>query len=341
LRGNIFMLPFLFIGACLDRDERYKLALWLAGFNIAAFAFALVQFFVGVETFFPRSEVTILIYNSKDLAGGAYRIPSFFNNSHAYAGTIAATLPFLLGALVYRQKKSWALRLLVLALPATLLGIFMAAARLPVIVAGVIIPVASFSLRRRGGYALAWLVILIMVGWIVSSDERLQRFTTLRDPDVVVERLSGSVNMGFLELAQTYPFGNGLGGGTSMPYWLNREIHRPVAVENEYARIMLEQGVLGLFFWVGFLLWATSRYFYDSAEEWDMGRKLALVFCVAQFLASVVGTGTFTSIPGSCLLLLLMGWISSSRVNASEMVSSRVRFALPDANSAPLANERS
>src|SRR6267143_5267035 len=79
LRGNIFLLPFLFIGAWLEPEERYQLALWLAAFNIAAFVFAGIEFFVGVEPFFPRNEVTYLIYKSKDIAREtAYRIPSFF-----------------------------------------------------------------------------------------------------------------------------------------------------------------------------------------------------------------------------------------------------------------------
>jgi hypothetical protein len=105
LRASIFLLPFLFIGAWLEPEERYELALWLGAFNIAAFAFAATQFFVGVEPFFPKNDVTYLIYKSKDVAGNtAYRIPSFFNNSHSYAGAITMTLPLLLGALVQKDR---------------------------------------------------------------------------------------------------------------------------------------------------------------------------------------------------------------------------------------------
>jgi hypothetical protein len=325
LRGSIFLLPFIFVGALLDSEERRQLAVWLALLNIAAFAFAVVQFFVGVEQFFPRNEVTYLIYKSKDVAQHtAYRIPSFFNNSHSYSGAITLTLPLLLSALVTRNKAIWLQKVVLLGLVATLLGIFMAAARTPVIVAGIIIVVATFSLRTRIGYAAGWLFILVFVGWIVSNEARLQRFTELQDADAIAMRLSASVNMGFIEAAQTHPFGNGLGGGgTSMPYWMERQIHRPVAIENEYARIMLEQGVIGLFFWIAFLGWALTRYFHDSSEKWNFGRRLALITCATQFLLAVSGTGTLTAIPSTCLLLLLLGWVTSSTVPVCETYSAQ------------------
>jgi hypothetical protein len=315
LRASIFLLPFLFIGAWLEPEERYKLALSLAGLNILALAFAVIQFFVGVEPFFPRNEVTYLIYKSRDLVGyTAYRIPSFFNNSHSYAGAITVTLPLLIGALIQKHKSVWAGKVLALALGATLLGIFLTGARSPVVIAGIIIVVATFSLRSRLGYAAGWLMILLAVGWIVSGEERLQRFTLLADTDAVVERLSGSVNMGFVEMARNYPFGNGLGGGgTSMPYWMQRQIHDPVVMENEYGRIMLEQGILGLAIWIAFLIWALAQYVRNDSDKWSLGRKLAWVTCATFLAAGVAGTGTFTAIPQTCLLLLLIGWMSASQ----------------------------
>jgi hypothetical protein len=64
LRGNIFLLPFILFGARLDADERYRLALWLAGLNVLAFAFAGTEYFVGLEKFFPHNKVTELLYLS-------------------------------------------------------------------------------------------------------------------------------------------------------------------------------------------------------------------------------------------------------------------------------------
>ena len=110
------------------------------------------------------------------------------------------------------------------------------------------------------GYALGWLILLGGMGWVVSGDQRLQRFMELRNTDSVVERISWSVNMNFFEIAAEYPFGNGLGGGgTSIPYFLRGRIVNPVMMENEYARIMLEQGIMGLLIWIMFIVWLLTR----------------------------------------------------------------------------------
>jgi hypothetical protein len=316
LRGGIFLLPFLLIGAWLEPGERYTLALWLAGFNVAALAFAGVEFVVGVEPFFPRNNVTYLIYMSKDVLGStAYRIPSFFNNSHSYAGAITFTLPLLLGAMVQKHKQRWIGKFLGVALGATFLGVFVAAVRTPVILAGIVVLVATFSLRNRVGFAIGWLIILVSVGWIVSGEERLQRFMLLKNTDSVAERFSMSVNTGFIDMVQSYPFGNGLGGGgTSMPYWMEGQVRNRVMIENEYARIVAEQGVIGLVLWIGFLFSVFSRYSSDSSDPWHIGRRLAWVLCLAQFATGLIGTGILTAIPQTCLLLLLMGWVASVRV---------------------------
>src|SRR4029453_2875863 len=48
LRGSIFLLPFLLLGARLTGDDVYKLALWLSLPHGATGPFGLCQFFFGV-----------------------------------------------------------------------------------------------------------------------------------------------------------------------------------------------------------------------------------------------------------------------------------------------------
>src|SRR5437870_4194635 len=93
LRTAIFFLPFLLIGARLLPEERYKLALGLAGLNLLALAFAGAEFFIGVPQFFPVNQATRIIYLSKDVAEhSAYRIPASFANAHAFAGAMVITI---------------------------------------------------------------------------------------------------------------------------------------------------------------------------------------------------------------------------------------------------------
>jgi hypothetical protein len=320
LRGSIFFLPFLLFGARLKSEERYYLALWIAGLNLLAFVFAAAEFSWGLEMFFPHNKMTELIYISKDLAGhSAYRIPSTFVNPHGYGSTMAVSLPLLAGALVREQKRDWHFYLLMSSLGASMLGILMSATRTHFAVAAILVIVATFSLRTRFGYALGWLILLCGVGWMISGEGRLQRFMELKDTGAVAERVSASVNMTFLEAAQKYPMGNGLGGGgTSVPYFLQDRLHDPVLIENEYARIMLEQGIAGLVFWVAFIFWVLTRSdARRQPSDWQLGQRLAWWVCACYFAMALIGTGMLTAVPMSCSLLLCAGWVVARQPETS------------------------
>src|SRR5947199_423311 len=89
LRANILLLPFMIVGARLSDKEKYDLAMLLAILNLGVFVIAIAEFFVGVESFFPRNGLTDLVYLSKDVAGySAYLISFTFISSYAYVGSI-------------------------------------------------------------------------------------------------------------------------------------------------------------------------------------------------------------------------------------------------------------
>jgi hypothetical protein len=315
LRGNVFFLPFILIGARLTDLERYDIAIWLAVLNLGAFAFATTEFFMGLESFFPHNEITRLIYLSKDVASSsAYRIPATFLGSHAYAGSMVMSLPVFLGALQQTKKEAFHKPILVAGIIVSLLGVLVAASRLHFVTAAIIVIVAVFSMKSRVSHLLGWVLILSGIGWLTFGEERLQRFTELQNAQMVSERVVGSVNMGFFEAAATYPFGNGLGGGgTSIPYFLRDRIEKPVIIENEYARILLEQGLVGLALWVAFIVWLMMRSQPAKSDSWFIGRRLAWVTCAAYFATGLIGTGLLTSIPQTCLLLLNVGWVGAQQ----------------------------
>ncbi|MBC7930934.1 MAG: hypothetical protein H7Z38_10275 [Rubrivivax sp.] len=320
LRGNVFMLPFILLGSRLRSEDVKKLALAFAALNLIAFGFACAEYIFGVERFFPQNQVTELIYKSvvDERYGNAdrseaLRIPSIFTGAHAYAGMMVMTFCFIFGA--WGQKvagKPWRKNLLLASMVATITAIFMAAARSPVIILLALFVCVIVSVRLK---AQAWALLLtaaIGVGWLVSSEMRFQRFLTLQDTDFITERVHWSVNESFLDLAVEYPMGNGLGGGgTSMPYFLRSQVKPPIFyMENEYARIALEQGVFGLCLWAAFIVWALTRRATRRMDEWFIGRRLVLVTCAAYFATGMIGTGMLTSIPGTALLLLGLGWVA-------------------------------
>lgn len=322
LRGNTFMLPFILLGARLSGDEVRRLALAFAALNLIAFGFAAAEYVGGVERFYPQNQVTELIYKSavddnymNPNRSQALRIPSTFTGAHAYAGMMVLTFAYLFGVWVRGGLTRARRNLLSVSMVASVLGVFMAAARSPVIILALLLITVFLSGRLKTHAWILFAAMSIGIGWTVSSEERLQRFLTLNDVEFVSERVQWSVNENVFGLLAEYPMGNGLGGGgTSIPYFLQGRLIPPLYfIENEYVRIVLEQGVFGLCLWAAFIVWALTRAGWGRADPWLLGRRLIRIVCVAFFGTGLIGVGLLTSIPGTALLLLSVGWIAVRR----------------------------
>jgi hypothetical protein len=313
LRGNAFLLPFILVGGSLNRDDAIVLALWAALLNFVAFGFALPEYFLGVQMFYPENTVTEIIYKSNDVAGyTAMRIPATFSNAHSFGGTMLLTVPWLLGAWTQPRLIDWQRMLLISATAVAMVGIFLCGARMPAVLLGVIGVFATFSGQMRTTVWLVWALLILGIVYVVGSEDRLQRFTTLQDTEMVYDRIKGSVNVAFLDLLLEFPFGNGLGaGGTSIPYFLHELVDKPMFVENEYARILLEQGLAGLALWIAFIIWFLGRRPSDVRDPWRFGKMLLWCISLASFAAGVIGVGLLTSIPGSMLFLLGVGFVTA------------------------------
>ena len=313
LRGNAFLLPFLLLGATLTEEDVADISLGLAVLNLAALLIAVAEVIFGVERFIPYNAVTDLIYSSHDVGSmGAYRIPSTFVNAHSYGGQMVISIPFIIGAWSQRHRKPWHGPVLMGGLLAAVLGVFLSAARIHFVILAVVSVVFSFSARLRVSQRIAWMAILLIAGYVISGHERMQRFTTLKNKEMVSERLQGSVNASFLDALIQYPMGNGLGGGgTSIPYFLYDRLEAPLIIESEYARIQLEEGFFGLALWIGFLLWFFTRPQPARNDRWFIGKRLAWAVCFMFCLIGVIGTGLLTAIPTSALMFLMFGWLAA------------------------------
>ena len=328
LRANVFLLPFLLFGARLTNDDLKDVALFLAVLNLAAVALGTVEFFIGIEPFFPVNEVTDIIYKSRDLVGRtAYRIPSSFSSAHAFAGAMAMTLPVLIGAWKQQQhEQRWESLLLAAAVVASFVGVFMAAARTHMITVALIALVVTFTGGLSARQWLRWVVAVLVVGYVVAGDARFQRFTTLQDRSMVSERISESVNDNFFDVVSQHPLGRGLaGGGTSIPYFLREDREGGTIIENEYARISLEQGLPGLVIWILFILWVLTRRPGRVKDEWLLSRRLIWVASASIFSSGMLGMGMLAAVPQTVLMLLLIGWTTTARVPV---------FAVPDTGEA-------
>jgi hypothetical protein len=309
LRGAIFFLPALLIGCQLKRSDLIELSTGLSILTLISVAFGTAEYFLGVPRFYPRSPVTELIYISGDVAGGFFRIPAIFTSAHAFGGTMVGTIPFSIG--LWTMAENRMLKMLgLISIPAALLGVLMSATRLNFVVGCVMIAFVIFTTRLHAKYRVAFVLIICGIAAVALSNVRFQRFKSLKDTDYVQERVAGSVNRGFFEILSDYPMGNGLGGGgTSIPYFLQGEVRNPIGMENEYARILGEQGIIGLMLWVSFLAWVFSRISTAyAAGPWSTTRRLVWSLIMFDFATAWIGTGLLTSIPGTLFLMLGLGW---------------------------------
>ncbi|HXU19546.1 MAG TPA: hypothetical protein VN788_03070 [Verrucomicrobiae bacterium] len=281
--------------------------------NLIALGFATAEYFFTVPRFFPRNEVTSIIYASGDVAGYQYyRIPSTFSSAHAFAGAMVVSLPILLGCWTIPNQTSRKRLLYLAGAFSGLLGVLMSATRVHFVIAAVLILifVLTGNFGNKGRFAI--IALLAVLGFFAANNARLGRFESLGNTEYVSERVTGSVNRTFWEVLEEYPIGNGLGGGgTSIPYFLQGLVRRPIAMENEYGRILLELGIVGLLLWVVFIGWfiVGSNAFVQS--PWRNGRRLAWACCCGYFVTGMIGLGMLTAIPQSISFLLMIGWVAA------------------------------
>jgi hypothetical protein len=331
LRGNIFFLPMLLVGAQLSGLDLRQTARGISWLNLVSFGFAISEYILGVTHFYPQNAVTTIIYASNDVAGYAYhRIPATFVTAHAYGGAMVTSLPLLFGFWARPGESAKAKTLVLCGIAAALVGVLLSATRLN-FVTGAAVAAAMIAGREIPLKKKAVMVgVLALVAFFAANNERLNRFKSLGDSNAVASRIGGSVNRGFWEVIDEYPMGNGLGGGgTSIPAFLMDRIHRPVMIENEYGRIALEQGLFGLALWIAFLLWFVVSSAAFVKTPWSGGRRVAWVCCTVYFLIGPIGIGLFTSVPESLSLFLFMGWVGVNPSFEGLREETRIVRALP------------
>jgi hypothetical protein len=322
LRATIGFLPVMLIARRFTSTDLNNISRGLAILNLFALVGGLYVYQNGVEALYPENAVTQIIYKSNDVAGYEFhRIPSTFLNAHSYGGAMLFTLPFLLDR-VFGAGVRWPDRTLATAgVFAAAAGILMCAARQPVatfLIATLIAWVCSRFHPSLGLVALS----LVAVGALVSSaNERLERASTMEDSNMVSERVKGSANESLLELIADYPGGAGMGSsvGTSVPFFLADRAPKAIGLENEYCRILIDQGWVGLSLWLAFLIWL-FRYPppVRFRARWGLGVVLMHSLTLTNWATAFIGTGTLAAIPMSVLLLAQMGVLIRVRDIASQ-----------------------
>jgi hypothetical protein len=325
LRATVWFLPVLLIATRLTVTDLAVVSRGLVVLNLVALAGGLYVYQHGVEALYPQNSVTLIIYKSRDVAGFQYhRIPSTFLSAHAYGATMLSTLPFLLDRVAGVGVGLADRGLAAVGVVAAAGGLLMCAARSPLVVFAAAAAVAwtlnRFSLALGlGGAVLVGGMILV-----AGSNERFQRASSLGDTESVAARLHGSANEQFLVLLMDYPGGAGMGSsvGTSIPYFLADVAPQQIGLENEFSRILIDQGWVGLGGWLAFVGWLFVRPPPTRPPAaWRLGVVFMYSLCLAIWMTAFTGAGTLSSIPASVLILTQMG----------VLVAVRARGAVPGA----------
>ena len=316
-RATVWFLPVLLVATRLTAADLAVVARALAGLNLVALAGGLYVYFYGVEALYPENAVTHIIYMSKDVAGYEYhRVPSTFLSAHAYGGAMLFTMPFLLDRLFGPRVRVLDRALAAAGVAAAVAGMLLCAARQPLAlfaVAGLIMWACTRFSLAVGAVAVGIVAAGVAVA---ATNERLQRVTTLENPEFVSERIQASANESFLELLAEYPGGAGMGSsfGTSIPFFLADQAPTPIGLENEYSRILVDQGWVGLAGWLVFLVWILYRPpRYRPAFPWQVGVAAMYALVFTNWATAFIGAGALSSVPGSVLLLTQMGVLVAVR----------------------------
>ncbi len=307
LRAAIWFVPFIMVGAQLTLQDFKVLAIAIAGLNLVSFAFAVAEFYLGIEMFFPRNAATEILYLSKDVAEHtAYRIPATFTSPASYGGYLVAGFPFLIARLASRGISIPERLLMLAALGSAMVGVFMCGSRSPVVGLAFMFIVAGVLLRRRLEILVLMFAVLGLVVYQVLQEERLQRIESLADTEATLHRVGSSARLGIFDVIGEYPFGVGLGGafGTSIPSFLAQYQPVQIGAENELARIALEQSIIGVIFWLSFVFWIVRRRFFGRN---DLALRLLAAYVVYCWATSFLGAGLLSAIPQTAMLLSYMG----------------------------------
>ncbi len=336
-RNAVFFLPFMFFGFKLDERGETFLVKSLAILNVCAFCVALYLYFNGLESLFPRNEITEGMYNSRDVMtseGSSYRIPASFSSSHMYGGAMVQSMAFLAAAVVRRRSGFRERVLLWTGVLVSILGVFICGARYPVVV----LALSTFCLLAFSPSLGKVIIIASIIGgiaWLTVANERFGRYLLIADTELTSSRIELSANSGFLDLLIQYPLGAGLGRafGTSVPGFLQQYAKPPIGQENEYSRILVEEGLPGLLCWLFFLGWIFVNAFKRLPSLRRYGTYPIYGMAVAVFSTGFISPGLLNAIPCTALLFIALGRIERSIIAPEfERLSGtvfRVRSRLP------------
>jgi hypothetical protein len=345
--STVWFALMLAIGTQLKWADIRTAGRWIAILNVVALIVGIYIYEFGVPALYPLNAITRYTYLSRDVANGQWRIPSTFLVAHSYGGAMLMSLPFL-ASIGFDRHAARDKLLAIIGTVCALGGLLLCGAREPIIV-GLLGGAIALIVGRANPRLLFTVIATIGVAvFVASQDERFQRVLTLLDPDLVQSRVQFSANFAFLGLLMKYPFGAGMGSGwgTSIPSFLAEYAPQPIGLENEFSKILINMGIIGLVIWIGFLVWYLRQVPSSRGKQRaPLGVLLAYGMTSAVWVTAWIGAGVTSSVPMSAMMFLLQGVVigaSRKRVvePAHEPTRSSRKFILREPRFGALGTRR-
>ncbi|MBI4468816.1 MAG: hypothetical protein HY650_05770, partial [Acidobacteria bacterium] len=282
--------------------------------------YGLYQYTAGIENVLDENEIAVgrHLYSTYATTTGEveFRIFSTFVSAGAFGDMMAYASFLALTLSVSKALRTRTRILLVLAIFPMLTSLVLTGTRAALAMMVIGLCVLWWYKRNIRVYLIAMVLIYvgIQLGIGLTEGRAADRFASLADPDLLMERLSAPFVTGFGHLLE-WPLGRGLGRtGHGVPFFLvgGYPHFRMVFSDGDFGRIMVEMGVVGLIMLCYVLLTAIRGAFRGlHVLRNTRNEELALAILGGSVM---IGIGTlvgspFLSIPQGMLWWFFLGAI--------------------------------
>lgn len=328
----LFSIAFLMAHDVFRSPRQVKVYLFIViFFAVLASFYGLYQYTAGIENVLNEDEIAVErhLYTTYATTTGEveFRIFSTFVSAGAF-GDMMAYASFL--ALTLAVSKSLRVRtriLLVLSVFPMLSCLVLTGTRAALAMMVIGLCVLWWYKRNIRVYLIAGALIYfgLQLGIGLTEGRAADRFATLADPDLLIERLSAPLVTGFQHLME-WPLGRGLGRtGHGVPFFLvgGYKDFRMVFSDGDFGRIMVEMGVIGLVLWSVVLFVALRGAFralrtLQRTPDEELG--LAIVGG-----SVMIGIGTLVGSPFLSIPQGMLWWFFLGAVFKMAMICERER----------------
>lgn len=314
-----YYIPIMLLAFTIARDMQTvrRLLMMIVLASIPINIFGIIQFFKGpswmLGTFGPGLIRALYAYQGVDESKVLFRALGTFSAGGIYAIFLVANSVFCI-CLIYSAKIHKRLWLWVSCLILDLVAILITGTRGALLMIVLYLIVYAFVSKRARATMMTGLLIAVgfYIGFSFLGQKTVDRFTTLKDVDMIQERTVGVTGAMFYHYVDRYPIGKGLGAASQATRHLGaRADDFRITVENYASKLQVETGLPGVLCFYLFMFFLFSRILFNwkylFLEEDEPIIIPIAAYCISQFAFQGI-FGSIETSPGSLFLWAGIGF---------------------------------